>query len=95
MGPLQMMYWLVKEEIAHTTKYTSLMDLSITLGSDYLKELNLGRNAHYTSEQTIRGPDNLGMDGLRLRATPVPFLCSRGTDSRRYLLQRFLCSYDR
>ena len=30
------------------------MDLSITLGSDYFKELNLGRNAHYTSEQTIR-----------------------------------------
>ena len=24
------------------------------LGSDYLKELNLGRNAHYTNEQTIR-----------------------------------------
>ena len=24
------------------------------LGSDYLKELNLGRNAHYTSEQTMR-----------------------------------------
>ena len=32
----------------------SLMDLSIQLGSDYLRELNLGRNAHYTSEQTIR-----------------------------------------
>ena len=48
------MYWLAKEEIAHTTKFASLMDLSIMLGSDYLKELNLGRNAHYTSEQTIR-----------------------------------------
>ena len=54
IGALQMMYWLAKEEIAHTTKFASLMDLSITLGSDYLKELNLGRNAHYTGEQTIR-----------------------------------------
>ena len=55
IGALQMMYWLAKEEIAYTTKFASLMDLSIMLGSDYyLKELNLGRNAHYTSEQTIR-----------------------------------------
>ena len=30
------------------------MDLSIQLGSDYLHELNLGGNAHYTSEQTVR-----------------------------------------
>ena len=49
-----MMHWLAKEEIAHTTKFASLMDLSIMLGCGYLKELNLGRNAHYTSEQTIR-----------------------------------------
>ena len=54
LGALQMMYWLAKEEIAHTTKFSSLMDLSIQLGSDYLRELNLGRNAHYTSEQTVR-----------------------------------------
>ena len=53
IGALQLMYWLAKEEIAHTTKFSSLMDLSIHLGSDYHKELNLGRNAHYTSEQTI------------------------------------------
>ena len=54
LGTLQIMYWLAKEEIAHTTKFSSLMDLSVQLGSDYLRELNLGRNAHYTSEQTIR-----------------------------------------
>ena len=68
IGALQMMYWLAKEEIAHTPKLSSLMDLSVQLGSDYLRELNLGRNAHYTSEQTVR-------------ATPVPFLSYRGTDS--------------
>ena len=54
IGAIKMMYWLAKEEIAHTTKFSSLMDLSIQLGSDYLRELNLGRNAHYTNEQTIR-----------------------------------------
>ena len=26
----------------------------IQLGGDFLRELNLGRNAHYASEQTIR-----------------------------------------
>lgn len=54
IGALKMMYWLAKEEIAHTTKFFSLMDLSIQLGSDDLCELNLGGNAHYTSEQTVR-----------------------------------------
>ena len=54
IGALKMMYWLAKEEIAHTTKFSSLMDPSVQLGSDYLCELSLGRNAHYTSEQTIR-----------------------------------------
>ena len=53
-GAIQMMYSLAKEEIAHTTKFSSLMDLSIQLGNDYLRELNLDRNAHYISEQTIR-----------------------------------------
>lgn len=44
------MYWLAKEVVAHTTKFTSLKDLSISLGCDYLHELNIGRNA---SEQII------------------------------------------
>ena len=54
IGALKMKYWLAKEEIAHTTKFPSLMELSIQLGSDYLQELNLDGNANYTSEQTIR-----------------------------------------
>ena len=33
--------WLAKSEIAHTTKFQSLVKLAICLGSDYLKELNL------------------------------------------------------
>ena len=47
------MYWLAKQEVAHTTKFTSLKDLAIQLGCDYLNELSLGRNAQYTSEQII------------------------------------------
>ena len=53
IGALRIMYWLVKEEVAHTTKFNSLKDLSILLGCDYLQELNVGRNAQYTSEQSI------------------------------------------
>ena len=36
-----MVYWLVKEEIAHHTKYESLPKLALSLDSDD-KELNLG-----------------------------------------------------
>ena len=53
VGALKMLYWLAKEEIAHTTKFTSLMQLSINLGVDYLRALHLGGNAQYTSEQII------------------------------------------
>ena len=53
IGALKMVYWLAKEEIAHTTKFASLMQLSINLGADYLRELHVGRNACYSSEQII------------------------------------------
>ena len=42
IGALKMVYWLAKEEIAHTTKFASLMQLSINLGADYLRELHVG-----------------------------------------------------
>ena len=54
IGALQIMYWLVKQEVAHTTKFSSLRDLAIHLGCDYLRELHLGGNAQYSSEQIIR-----------------------------------------
>ena len=53
IGALHLMYWLAKEEVAHTTKFNSLKDLVISLGCDYLRELSLGRNAQYSSEQII------------------------------------------
>ena len=45
IGALKLLYWLAKEEVVHTTKFSSLKDLAIELGCDYLHELNLGRNA--------------------------------------------------
>jgi hypothetical protein len=53
IGALHLMYWLAKEEIAHTTKFNSLKQLAISLGCDYLRELSIGKNAQYSSEQTI------------------------------------------
>ena len=52
-GALHLLYWLAKEEIAHTTKFNSLKDLAIRLGCDYLRELVRGKNAQYSSEQII------------------------------------------
>ena len=53
VGAMKLLYWLAKEDISITTKFSSLLDLSIQMGNDYLKELHLGGNAHYTSEQSI------------------------------------------
>ena len=52
VGAMKIVYWLAKEEVAHTTKYEYLLDLTISLGCDYLKELNAGENATYRSRQT-------------------------------------------
>ena len=46
------MYWLAKREIAHTTNFESLIQLAISLGSTYLKELNQGDNAKYTPQES-------------------------------------------
>ena len=40
VGALKLLYWLAKEEVAHTTKFNSLKELAIQLGCDYLRELN-------------------------------------------------------
>ena len=39
VGALKLIYWLAKEEIAHTctTKFNSLKDLVIHFGSDFLR----------------------------------------------------------
>ena len=53
VGAMKVVYWLAKEEVAHTTKYESLLDLAINLGCTYLKELHVADNAHYRSTQTV------------------------------------------
>ena len=53
IGALKVVYWLVKEEMAHHTKYESLLQLAVSLGCSYINELNVGGNAHYTSHRII------------------------------------------
>lgn len=36
MGAMKVVYWLAKEEVAHSTKYESLLDLAISLGSIHI-----------------------------------------------------------
>lgn len=50
---MKVLYWLAKEEVAHTTKYESLSNLAISLGCNYLKKLHVGENATYRSRQIV------------------------------------------
>ncbi|XP_071138765.1 zinc finger protein 862-like isoform X2 [Mytilus edulis] len=54
IGAFRCMYWLAKEEIAHTTHYPSLLELAKTLGCDYLNLLKKGQNVNYTSQRTMQ-----------------------------------------
>ena len=47
------MHWLAKEEIAHTTKFESLVSLAINIGAKDLTTLAKGANIKYTSDRTI------------------------------------------
>lgn len=53
ISALKVMHWLAKEEIAHTTKFESLVRLAIDIGAKDLKALAKGGNAKYTSERTM------------------------------------------
>ena len=54
IGAFQTMYWLAKEEIAHTTHYASLLELAKSLGCEYLNLLRKGDNVNYTSQRTMQ-----------------------------------------
>lgn len=45
---MKCLYWLAKQEIAHTTNFVGLIELVQSLGATYLNDLSLGDNAHYT-----------------------------------------------
>ena len=40
------MYWLAKEETAHHTKFSSLLQLAKSLGCSYFSELEIAQNAN-------------------------------------------------
>ena len=48
---MQCLYWLVKEEIPHTTNYPSMLKAVEFVGCTQLKHLNCGENAKYTSRR--------------------------------------------
>ena len=43
------MYWLVKEEMTHYTKFSSFLELGESLGCAYFNKLEVGKNASYTA----------------------------------------------
>ena len=49
IGALKIVYTLAKQGIPLTTKYEPVLELAISLGCDYLKELEVGANARYRS----------------------------------------------
>ena len=54
LGAMKCLYWLAKNEIAHTTSYVPLLELVRSLGCSYFDSLQVGGNATYTSERMIQ-----------------------------------------
>ena len=54
IGKFKCLYWLCKEEVAHTTKFESLLSLASNLGVEYLSGAQRGRNAQYTSRDFLQ-----------------------------------------
>ena len=48
---MTLLYFLVKEEMPHHTKFQPLLETVKSLGVDVLAQLDLGKNAHYTSNR--------------------------------------------
>ena len=52
-GVFKCMYWLAKEETAHHTKFSYLLQLAKSLGCSYFSELEIAQNANYTLRTPI------------------------------------------
>ena len=52
-GALKVVYWICIEEVAHKTKYESLIYLAINLGCTYLEELNVSTRVNYRSRRIV------------------------------------------
>lgn len=86
------MCWLVKEEIAHHTKFTSLLELVKSIGCSYFSKLEVDQNARYISHRMIDDFAGVLSDCVeqqllskvwaRARASPaIGILCYESTDS--------------
>ena len=53
IGALKIVYCLAKQEIPLTSKYEPILELAISLGCDYFRELEVGANARYRSHAII------------------------------------------
>ena len=87
-GALRCMYWLLKEEVAHHTKFTSLLELVKSMGCSYLSELEVGQNTRYTSHRMVDEFNVVLSDCVeqqllsKVRASPaIGILCDESTDS--------------
>ena len=83
VGAMKIIYWLAKEEVAHTTKYKSLLDLAISLGCDYLKELNVGANATYRSRQIVAIKDLVDGTVETIEAAVIDIINKKSIDVAR------------
>ncbi len=54
IGARKCLYWLAKNDIPHTTKYVSLIQLASNLGCTYFDSLHRGGNATYSSKRIIQ-----------------------------------------
>ena len=53
ISALKCLYWLVKQEIAHHTKFSSLLELGKSIGCPYICELEVSKTANYSSHMII------------------------------------------
>lgn len=54
IGALKTMYFLIKNELSHTTLYEKLLEHAKLMGCKYLENLNVAKNANYTSERIMQ-----------------------------------------
>ena len=53
IGRFKWLYWLCKEEVAHTMKFELLLELGKSVGVEYLDAVCQGGNAQYTSSRRL------------------------------------------
>ena len=87
IAAMKSLYWLAKNEVAHTTKYQPLLQLLLNLNCLFVESLRLGANATYTSEMIIQEFTSVMASQVeketlcRFQNSPyVAFMCDESTD---------------